>query len=332
VIIIVVQSALGHVVAAVDRLTAVVERLAAALPVSLASTRRAVSGDAESIYWDLESSADEGAEEHAPAAVAHIPESDVARACRVADEYDTNNRAADGAGELEAALPKASLPQEQAEVLWRLGRAYYSRGDAFGKSSVERERELRRGLDYAERALTLSDVIADVHKWCVATNRRVIAVCPHAPVPNVRPRVAILKTEHAAFGGAAKQIETAYFFREHVERAIQLNPNDAILYHLLGRYCFEISQMGWVVRRAASALFGEPPTATVEEALAFFERAERLKPRSWASNTAWYGRVLALVGRKVEARQMLEAALSIPSRNAEDEKALDDARKALSSL
>ncbi len=78
-------------------------------------------------------------------------------------------------------------------------------------------------------------------------------------------RVAILTSSHAEFGGMSKRIETAHFFREHVEQAIKLAPNDNVLHHLLGRWCFEVAQLGWVARRAAAALFGEPPTSTVDE-------------------------------------------------------------------
>ena len=45
-----------------------------------------------------------------------------------------------------------------------------------------------------------------------------------------------------------------------------------MLYHLIGHWCFQVAAMTWVERKAASALFGEPPSATYEETLAHFEK------------------------------------------------------------
>jgi hypothetical protein len=52
-----------------------------------------------------------------------------------------------------------------------------------------------------------------------------------------------------------------------LQRAVELRPLDPVLHHMLGVWCFEVSNLGWVQRQLATALFGAPPTSTFEEAL-----------------------------------------------------------------
>lgn len=43
-----------------------------------------------------------------------------------------------------------------------------------------------------------------------------------------------------------EKIKCGMAFRKHVEIAISLDPSDALAYHLLGRWCFEVR--AWYVR------------------------------------------------------------------------------------
>ena len=65
----------------------------------------------------------------------------------------------------------------------------------------------------------------------------------------------------------------------------------------------------------ASTLFAEPPSATMDEALAHFVKAERLKPEGWKENRQFVAKTLVKLGRTREAVDWMERAKQLPIRN-----------------
>ena len=49
--------------------------------------------------------------------------------------------------------------------------------------------------------------------------------------------------------------------------------------------------LSWVERNAAAVLFGTPPTSTVEEAIAYFEKAEERSSKEWKDNRLYLAKV-----------------------------------------
>jgi hypothetical protein len=66
--------------------------------------------------------------------------------------------------------------------------------------------------------LELDESNAEAHKWFAVT---------------VGSRGEFLSTR--------KKIEDGYMFKEHVDKAIALKPDDPSLHHLLGRFSYEVS-------------------------------------------------------------------------------------------
>ena len=73
-------------------------------------------------------------------------------------------------------------------------------------------------FDYAKIALSINDKSADVHKW-----------------------YAILCGERGEFLGIKERVASGQVFKEHIDIALQICPNDSTLHHLLGRFCFEVA-------------------------------------------------------------------------------------------
>ena len=44
--------------------------------------------------------------------------------------------------------------------------------------------------------------------------------------------------------GVKEKILDGFEFKKHIDTAAELNPSDHITHHLLGRFCFEVSQVG----------------------------------------------------------------------------------------
>ena len=79
--------------------------------------------------------------------------------------------------------------------------------------------------------------------------------------------------------------------QEHIDRAIELRPEEPILHYLNGRWCFEVAGLSWLEKKAAAALFATPPEATYEQALGFFMKSEELSPGTWKANMLMVAKV-----------------------------------------
>jgi hypothetical protein len=58
--------------------------------------------------------------------------------------------------------------------------------------------------------------------------------------------------------------------QKHIDKAILQIPDDTSLHHLRARWCYSVSELTWIERKVATALFGEPPESSYQEALNSF--------------------------------------------------------------
>ncbi len=82
--------------------------------------------------------------------------------------------------------------------------------------------------------------------------------------------------------------------------------------------------MSWVKRQLASTLFATPPTATMEEALDCFRRAEEASRRTqkpFKVNAENLAAALHTMGKNEEAVQYLRQAIALPSKTEDDNEA-----------
>ncbi|XP_037072995.1 regulator of microtubule dynamics protein 2-like isoform X2 [Pollicipes pollicipes] len=144
--------------------------------------------------------------------------------------------------------------------LWRMAKAH--RLIALQtKDNDKRQAELYKAISFAERALEKKPHSAEAHKW-----------------------YGVSVGARSEFGTVQDKIRDGFAFKEHIDIAVKLSPRDPMLHHLLGRFCYEVSGLSWIERKAAAALFGSVPTATVEEALEQLLTAEQLSKQPWLEN------------------------------------------------
>ncbi|NXQ80654.1 RMD3 protein, partial [Nyctibius grandis] len=137
---------------------------------------------------------------------------------------------------------------DQKDFLWRLARAHSDMCD-LTEDAEERRSYASDGKEELEVALQKWDQSAECHQW-----------------------YAVLCGQLSEHESIQKRIQTGYVFKEHIDKAIELKPEDPKSYYLLGRWCYQVSHLGWLEKKTASALFEALPTATVQDALQNFLR------------------------------------------------------------
>uniref|UniRef100_A0A670HN17 Regulator of microtubule dynamics protein 2 n=1 Tax=Podarcis muralis TaxID=64176 RepID=A0A670HN17_PODMU len=103
--------------------------------------------------------------------------------------------------------------------LWRLARAY---GDMFAITTEAEEKKdyATKGKLVSENAVNLDPSSAESHQW-----------------------FAMMCGYMSQFESVQNKIRNGYLFKEHLDKAIELKPQDPFLYYLTGRWCYEAEEL-----------------------------------------------------------------------------------------
>ncbi|NXO72248.1 RMD3 protein, partial [Phainopepla nitens] len=181
----------------------------------------------------------------------------------------------------------------QQEFLWRLARAHCDMWE-LTEDADQRRSYAARGKEEMELALQKWDQSAECHQW-----------------------FAILCGQVSEQESIHKRIQAGYVFKEHIDKAIALKPQDPQLYYLLGRWCYQVAHLGWLEKRTVSALFESPPTATVEDALEHFLRVEELHPGFSKAGRVYIAKCYRDLGNDAAAELWMDLAAELPGSSKE---------------
>lgn len=204
-------------------------------------------------------------------------------------------------------LEAEKLQPNNADLLHRIAKQYgESQNDT--KDKAERRRIGNQGLEYAKRA-----VAADPNN-----GRAQLAL-------------AISYGRVAPYLDNKTKISYSKFVKQHVDKALALDPRDDLSWHVLGAWNFELANLNAITRAIAQIVYGKLPSASNEDAVKAFQKAIELNPRR-VGNQVELGRALAAAGRKDEAKAALEKGLNLPNRQRDDPETKERARAALKKL
>uniref|UniRef100_A0A8C1N4F7 Regulator of microtubule dynamics protein 1 n=1 Tax=Cyprinus carpio TaxID=7962 RepID=A0A8C1N4F7_CYPCA len=198
---------------------------------------------------------------------------------------------------------------DDAEFLWRLARASRDLTSLSSISADEKKRLTYEALDYAKKALEKDEASFAAHKW-----------------------FAICLSDVGDYEGIKVKLGNSYIIRNHLERAIELNPKDATSIHILGYWCFAFAELAWYQRKVAAVIFASPPTATYEEALAFFLKAEEVDPNFYSKNLLMLGKTYMMLSDVQRATLWLTKARDYPAVTEEDKQVHKEALELLKKL
>uniref|UniRef100_A0A8D0HSD7 Regulator of microtubule dynamics protein 1 n=1 Tax=Sphenodon punctatus TaxID=8508 RepID=A0A8D0HSD7_SPHPU len=216
-----------------------------------------------------------------------------------------------GSGETEKLyqLLAQHKSSEDAELLWRLARASRDLAQLSSTSEEEKKKLVYEALDYAKKALEKNSSNFAVHKW-----------------------YAICISDVGDYEGIKTKISNAFLIKEHFQKAIELNPNDATSIHLMGIWCYTFAEMPWYQSRIASLLFTTPPSSTYEKALHYFHMAEKAEPNFYSKNLLFLGKTYMKLDNRKMALLWLMKAKDYPAHTEEDKQVQREAVELLNSV
>jgi len=171
-----------------------------------------------------------------------------------------------------------------------------------------KKRYAQTALEYAQRAVAL--------RPDDAVNVLSLAVC-HGKL--------------ALYSDTQTKIRYSRLVKEDAERALALDPGYAWAHHLLGRWHYEVADLGATSKFFVRLLYGGLPPASFDEGIRHLRRATELEPDE-LNHWLELGFAHAAAGRPEAARTEWTRGLAMPSRSKHDEPAKQRARAALAQL
>jgi len=140
--------------------------------------------------------------------------------------------------------------------------------------------------------------------------------------------LAVAVGKLALYEGGKRKVELANEVEKEAKRAIKLNDNEDLGYHVLGVWNREMVELNWILRKFAELIYGKFPAATLDDAIHDLTRAAQIAPQT-VPHRVELGLTFASGRRWQEANDNLEKALAMPKAWVTDEYYWDKARQTL---
>ncbi|KAL1236118.1 Regulator of microtubule dynamics protein 1 [Trichinella pseudospiralis] len=224
----------------------------------------------------------------------------IKRADRMYDSYMID--------ELYEYLRKATERKRHVELMWRLARVTCEKGKLC-HNSEERVIFFAEAMEYINEALKTNSEISAVHKW-----------------------YAILLDYNGSGASTEVRVENAKEMKNHLDRALELNPLDATSWYILGMWFYSFSDLPWYQRKLCSLLYRELPGATFQAALDCFQRAELISPNFYSQNLLMLGKTYLKMNHIELAKHYLNRTLQFKVVTVDDQRAHDEAELLLKKM
>ncbi|XP_039434643.1 regulator of microtubule dynamics protein 1-like [Culex pipiens pallens] len=203
-------------------------------------------------------------------------------------------------------LVKSAEP-ESYDIKWRMARVIYNLSKS--APSPKKEELIRESFQFATDALALNDKDYASHKW-----------------------YSILLDAKSGLDGIKERITQLENVKKHMLKAVELNPNDATSWYILGQFYYGLADLPWYQRKIVSTIFAAPPSGSYEEALDCFEKAEKTKPNFYSMNHLMLGKTCQALKQNDKAKEYLALAANVVVLNEDDKQAKEEAAKLLKKL
>jgi tetratricopeptide (TPR) repeat protein len=204
-------------------------------------------------------------------------------------------------------LPAEKLDPNNVRLLVRIAREYrHLMSDA--TRAAEKLQLGNRAVDYAQRA---------------------VALAPNDPETQLA--LAISYGKMLPIEGIKQQIANSRLIKIAADKAIALDPNNDLAWHVLGRWYQKLADVGPWKRALAQVANCTLPPAKYEEAVGCFEKAIALNPNR-LMHYIELGRTYAQMGRDADARKFITQGLAMSDTEKDDPETKNLGRQMLKKL
>jgi len=155
-------------------------------------------------------------------------------------------------------LEQSKKPEfkDNAQINWRLARGYFNSAEA-AKDTNQKKDLVLKGKEISDLAVQQDPKSADANKWA-----------------------GIMLSAVGDYASTKEKIGNAFKVKEYALKAYELNPSDSNTLFMLGKWCYEVTNIGWLERKVASAVFASPPESTYQEAVSWYLKAHDAQPNN----------------------------------------------------
>lgn len=121
------------------------------------------------------------------------------------------------------------------------------------------------------------------------------------------------------------QAKLADSVRIYAESAIRLHPENDRAHHILGRWHYEVSKLGWLTKFLSRVVFREPQDGSFEKAEEHFNKAIELDNIS--THRFWLGMAYLEQGKKEQALEQFRIIQTLPYVQHNDDYLKEEAKK-----
>lgn len=224
------------------------------------------------------------------------------------EEAETLHDAEDYDKTMEILIKAKKLDPENDEILWKISRGYFDFADRKPDDFEYQKDFVYLGLEYAKKTLDSNPNSANGHKWYAIHIGRV-----------------------GEIEGTKQKILNSYEVKEHTMKAIELDPEEAANYHVMGRWHYALSELSWFEAQVASLIYAKLPEASFEEAVEFFLKANELDPDD-IRNMLYAGHCYVKLDKEDDAANWYRKALAVDATSDSDKALQTQAQEALDDL
>ncbi|KAI6202780.1 hypothetical protein M3Y94_00479900 [Aphelenchoides besseyi] len=195
--------------------------------------------------------------------------------------------------------------EESVELLWRLARTMYFLSVDDKKKHKD---TMYEGQKYAAKGHELDAANFECLRWA-----------------------SILTGSISDISGQKEKIQQGNLFKEYLDKALALQPDEFTLLHMSGRLAYSVANLTWIERKLATTLYEAPPEGSMDEAIEKFQKVADLKP-DWIENLLYLAK--AFIGKsakqyKSELAKVLKQCVELTPTNAADRQAQEEAKPLL---